>query len=554
MLWRGIDLYIQEESFEKINGKFVLERIHTQTPYGNKAKKAMPVFLPGQEEDLNEELDWLEEIMDKTKRHREAFAKVFDAFHRIKDLDGSFRRVKGDEILTVPELFEIKNLVFSLRDISQAISHLKWKNSIRLVEPMKPVEDLLDPEGQRVGTFYLYDSYSPDLASVRQEQKVVDDALKKRQKKRRADLETELKISIRANDETTISKENKTLIEKIQVHGEFLYSAETYMNVTFRVKSDEKTDQLKQRYEKLLQKEEEIGLRIREELTQKLKVFLPTFYEMTFRVGMLDLAIAKASFFKGFSCVRPVISSEKDILEIDRGRYLPVETQLKKKKQVYTPVSLTLTSGVTCITGANMGGKTITLKMVGSIVWMTQMALFVPAEAAEVSLRDFLLVSIGDDQDTNLGLSTFGAEIVNVTHAISASSRLGLILIDELARGTNPKEGYALSMAILETLKTKPTMTLVTTHFDGLADQKDVTHLQVRGLQDVDFKSLKQEIEGKTCGMEVLHELMDYRLKPIHSSEDVPKDAVHIAQLMGLDEKTLKRAKTILVSLANKDK
>jgi DNA mismatch repair ATPase MutS len=196
-----------------------------------------------------------------------------------------------------------------------------------------------------------------------------------------------------------------------------------------------------------------------------------------------------------------------------------------------------------------MGGKTVTLKMIGILVWLSQMGLFVPAEKMSLSLRGFIFVSIGDEQDVDLGLSTFGAEIIKVTKAVELSEKTGLVLIDELARGTNPKEGYAISKALISRLKTKSSMTVITTHFDGLADDDDVKHLQVCGLQGVDFTKLKDEIDNPSIGMDILHEHMDYRLKEIHSPEEVPKDAVRIAKLMGLDADILEDARSILNEL-----
>ncbi len=117
-----------------------------------------------------------------------------------------------------------------------------------------------------------------------------------------------------------------------------------------------------------------------------------------------------------------------------------MEERLKREEKAYKPVSIQVNEGVTCITGANMGGKTVTLKMIGNLVWLAQMGLFVPAESMSLSLRNFIFVSIGDEQDVDLGLSTFGGEIVKVSKAVELSSHQGLILIDELARGTNPKE------------------------------------------------------------------------------------------------------------------
>ncbi len=542
-------MLITQDALSKINSKFVLERINPTTPYGKKEKKNMKCYSIGEEEELIKEFDWLEEIRDRHAYHKDAFSKVGTEFHCMKDIEGSFSRAEANEVLTVPEFFEIKSFVFSLANISQAIGTLKWTDKSRVIEPIPELEELLDPEGQRVATFYLYDAYSEELAANRKEQKKVDDMMRRSKKTRRESIEKKLGIVIRSNDEITVSKEDKQLIAKIEGSEFFVYGAESYMNLTFRVRYDDEMLESQKRFDELLKIEEQLSTKVREELTQKLKPYVKTLREQTLRVGKLDLALAKLAFFKGFKCTRPVINTESSDIIIKEGRYLPTQVQLEKKRRTYTPVSIALKNGVTCITGANMGGKTISLKMVGMMLWMAHMALFVPAKEADIALREFLIVSIGDDQDADLGLSTFGAEIVNVAKAIKASEGRGVILIDELARGTNPKEGYALSMSIIETLKYKSTMTLITTHFDGLADQNDVTHLQVIGLEKIDFEDIKQNIDRQSKYMDRLNELMDYRLKEIHTTQDVPKDAIRIAQLMGLDEKTLDRALVILDSL-----
>ncbi len=121
----------------------------------------------------------------------------------------------------------------------------------------------------------------------------------------------------------------------------------------------------------------------------------------------------------------------------------------------YTPISIELKEGVSCITGANMGGKTVSLKLVGLLTTMAQHGLLVPAKKMVLGLNNFIKASIGDIQSTEKGLSTFGGEIKLIQEAIELSDKKGLILIDELASGTNPEEGYALSKAIVEYLLRK---------------------------------------------------------------------------------------------------
>ncbi len=153
--------------------------------------------------------------------------------------------------------------------------------------------------------------------------------------------------------------------------------------------------------------------------------------------------------------MKPKITKEHSI-KIVEGRHLKVEEFLKTKGLKFTPISIELREGVSCITGANMGGKTVSLKLVGLLTVMAQYGLMVPAKEMILGLNQFIKTSIGDPQSTDKGLSTFGGgEIRLIQQAIERSQEKGLILIDELARGTNPEEGYAISKAIVEYLRDK---------------------------------------------------------------------------------------------------
>lgn len=539
-------IFINEDGLEKIGARFVLDRIQTQTPYGHQAKKRMKPFVRGEENELKEHLSMVEDITNLIGKHRYTFVEIRNQFKKMKDLSGSFDRIRSGEVLSVPELFEIKSLALIMADISSAMSTLKWAIPDELnVRRLAEVESLLDPEQHGVNTFYLYDAYSEELSSVRRALKKLDEDIRRIQKEKRLQVENVMNVRIRPNGEVTVSKENKELIAGLEACEDLAYSAETYMNITFRIREDENVDALQTQKEELIQREDEESYKVREVLTGALCEHLDELKNNADAIGTLDLFIAKCYFGIGFNCIKPEISDGRHLSIVD-GRHPAVEERLKREDKKYKPVSVEVNEGVTCITGANMGGKTVTLKMIGVLVWLAQMGLFVPAEKMSLSLRDFIFVSIGDEQDVDLGLSTFGAEIIKVSGAVELSDGYGLILIDELARGTNPKEGYAISKALINQLKTKGSMTIITTHFDGLADAEDVKHLQVCGLQNVDFTLLKQEINDPSVGMDILHEHMDYRLKEIHSPEEVPKDAIRIAHLMGLDQKILDDAKGIL--------
>lgn len=184
-----------------------------------------------------------------------------------------------------------------------------------------------------------------------------------------------------------------------------------------------------------------------------------------------------------------------------------------------------------------MGGKTVSLKMAGLLAAMAQYGFLVPADYMEMDMNGYIYISAGDEQSIDMGLSTFGAEIRSVKEALMRAEEKGLILIDELARGTNPHEGCALSKAIISYLKNKPCIAVITTHFDGLAGE-DIRHLQVKGLRDMDFKSIKDP--------DAISEYMDYTLIEVEGESKVPKDAINISRLMGVPEEILRQAEEMM--------
>jgi DNA mismatch repair ATPase MutS len=149
-------------------------------------------------------------------------------------------------------------------------------------------------------------------------------------------------------------------------------------------------------------------------------------------------------------------------------------------------------------------------------------------------------------QSLDTGLSTFGSEISSMIEILKHCSSRGVILIDELARGTNPKEGYAISRAIVKYLKDSEAVTLFTTHFDGITMEDGVEHLQVRGLKDVDFDSLADKLRTEKAGINIVLQYMDYSLEKIEENHNVPMDAINIAKLMGLDDSILIYAEKML--------
>ncbi|MBP5661872.1 MAG: endonuclease MutS2, partial [Clostridia bacterium] len=178
----------------------------------------------------------------------------------------------------------------------------------------------------------------------------------------------------------------------------------------------------------------------------------------------LDIVFAKARLARLYDGVCPGINS-KGVLDIRAGRH-PLLTQ-------HTVVPITVWVGETftvlLITGPNTGGKTVTLKTIGLFALMTQTGLFLPAEeGTQMPVFDGIFADIGDEQSIEQNLSTFSSHMKQIASIMREVTPRSLVLLDELGAGTDPAEGAALAMSILEELRRKRIRTVVTSHYAEL--------------------------------------------------------------------------------------
>ncbi|MDR7857570.1 MutS-related protein [Tissierella sp.] len=536
--------FMDESTKESLDFQYILNKISTLTPYGMMYKSRLKEFEVHRKNELMEELDKLEKFIPlvENKDIRREFNNIFA---HIKDLRTSVKRTMEGFILTEVELFEIKNFLFLVKDLDLLIK----QNNIPVfddteIRPILSLEKALDPENTGISTFYIYDAYSMELRDIREKKRNADKEIKLEKKEIKEKIKDELNIDLRPDSSIVIPKDRKDLIEKVEEYPYLTYVSETYMNIKFAIKPSEKMTLLERQILILKDREEKEELRIREELSKEVNKRRKEIFRNMSHIGKLDLILGKAKFALDIDGIKPQITEEHSV-EIQDGIHPKVADFLKTKGLSFTPISIALREGVACITGANMGGKTISLKLVGLLSAMAQYGLFVPAKSMKLGLNNFIKSSIGDMQSTDSGLSTFGGEIKIVGEAISMADEKGIILIDELARGTNPEEGYAISKAIVAYLKEKKSITLLTTHYDNVANLDNVAHLQVVGLSKLDFGDLALEI-SKEDKLDIINKHMDYRLKVVKNQEEVPKDALNIARIMGLNKEVLKLAESFL--------
>lgn len=535
-------MFFVAESEKQLDLNFIFQKLKVQTPFGVKQKKDMRVYKADESSALYAHYETIEVLIKALDQEPVTFKKIRDIMSHFKSLDLTLERIYDLEVLSVTELFEIKYFTFMLKALAMKSNEIEAVQSYQL-ERLVYIEKLLDPDQLEMNTFYIYDAYSEKLKSIRQEIKSLEHEILSEKKAERVKWAEKLNLKIRPNDEVTVEKHAVEKLKALDEHEAFVYVSDTFMHKTYKVKTSEAALLKAQRLSDLKLEEEQEEYIVRKYLTESLAQHLYDIRIQIFCIGKLDLHLAQAYLAKAYKMVKPKLS-DKMLFKMQNGRHLKVEEHLKAEKLEFVPISMELMSGVTCITGANMGGKTISLRLIGQMIIMAQYGLFVPCESLEFKPLNFMFLSDLDGQSIDKGLSTFGAEMVNISKVLKRADEAGLILIDELARGTNPKEGFAISKAIIHYLKKQSSISVITTHFDGLADEKDVLHLQVTGLSQVDFEDL--EINLEQTNLEIVHQLMDYRLKIVTDKESVPKDALKISKLMGIDDDILDHAKYIL--------
>lgn len=239
----------------------------------------------------------------------------------------------------------------------------------------------------------------------------------------------------------------------------------------------------------------------------------------------LNLIFAKAHLGFKMKAIKPIVNADGEI-ELHKARHPLID----KNKVVPIDVSLGEKFDTLVITGPNTGGKTVSIKTIGLLTLMTMCGLLIPASSmSKISVFDKVLVDIGDEQSIAQNLSTFSSHIVNTIDIMNKANSSSLILIDELGAGTDPIEGAALAVSIIEDLRSKGAKIAATTHYAEMKAYALDTDGVINGCCEFDVETLSPT----------------YRLLI-----GVPgrSNAFAISQRLGMDMAVVENAKSIVGS------
>ncbi len=266
---------------------------------------------------------------------------------------------------------------------------------------------------------------------------------------------------------------------------------------------------------------DKIEAEVRKELTRAVALYSTEILDSQTSLFELDIYIAKSKLQKRLGLTTPMLSSD-GVTKLE-GLFNPVvRSVVELRGEEYQSVDIEYWLDSTIIIGANMGGKTVTLRSIALCQLLCQFGFGAPASSAIVDLKSDIILYIGDGQSTESGYSSFASEVLAVD-AIIKSADSGtriLALIDEPARTTNPTEGTALVEAIIQRLSNYKISLILTTHYT-------ITNSISRR-----YRVLGLQCDGT----------MNYRFIPT-TLHDIPQEAIAVAQSLGVDSKWIEIAK-----------
>lgn len=410
------------------------------------------------------------------------------SFGGLKNVNNSLSRANAGGVLTMRELLDIAEVLRSLRGLCEWRS----KNSgvetcldsyFDMITPNKYLEDKIN--SAIISEDELSDNASPALYDIRRKIRAASSRVREQLDKmvRSGYYQKFLREAIVTQRNgryvVPVKIEHRAEIKGL-VHDTSSSGATVFIEPAAVVEANNDI--------KVLQSKERDEIeRILSELSAEAGSFYETVKSSYECAVELDVIFAKAKLAYEMKASAPVLNDCGKI-NLHKARHPLIDP----KRVVATDINLGIDFDTLIITGPNTGGKTVSIKTVGLLCLMAMCGLMIPAgDRSEVSVFDRVFADIGDEQSIEQSLSTFSSHMTNIIDIVRKADSRSLVLIDELGAGTDPVEGAALAMAILERLHEKGAKIAATTHYAELKSYALSTPGVENGSCEFDVATLK---------------------------------------------------------------
>lgn len=439
------------------------------------------------------------------------------------DTRDTLKRIKAVSALSMRELLDIASCLRAIRIAKSALTKESDQMRLAAMAVNLPSYKFIEDELNRciLNEDEMFDGASPALSRIRRELRVANEKVREK-------LNSMIRSSTYQQylQDPIITMRNGRFVIPVkqeyrkQIPG--LIHDQSGSGQTLFIEPAAVVE-LGNTFKKLLAQERDEIERILSKLTSMVAPYGEDIYNALILLGEIDLRFAKAQLARDMNAVRPEMNDELRI-RIVRGRH-PL---LDKAKAVPIDIWLGEDFKTLIITGPNTGGKTVTLKTVGLFTLMAQAGMFVPADVGtRLGVFKNVYADIGDEQSIEQSLSTFSSHMTRLVGILKNADDKSLVLLDELGAGTDPIEGAALAMSILETLYGRRSTTLATTHYSEIKA----------------FALARDGMENASMEFDIDKLCPTYRL-----FIGIPgkSNAFEISKRLGLDDDVINRAKQFL--------
>lgn len=383
----------------------------------------------------------------------------------VKNIEPHIERSKLGSVLDPEAILEVAQLIYVGRHVksfieqlheTEPLTHLNRyaEKIVSLRQLEKDIKQKIDEHGD------LYDDASPELQAIRRSIRTYETRIKEKLQQL-----TRTKSNMLSDTIITIRNDRYVLPVKHEYQNAFggIVHDQSASGQTLFMEPKEVIPLNNALQHELVKEKKEIE-KILRKLTEEIASFSEELLLNMKMIAAIDLIYARGKLAQKMQAVKPILNDE-GIIDLKQARH-PL---IPPDQVVANDIKLGEDYTAIVITGPNTGGKTVTLKMIGLLTLMAQTGLHIPAlEGSRLSVFQKVFADIGDEQSIEQNLSTFSSHMTNIVDMMDKIDDKTLVLFDEIGAGTDPQEGAALAMALLDEVIEKQARVVATTHYPEL--------------------------------------------------------------------------------------